>query len=99
MTTYVLAFRGQPDRQAPDGAEEKWAAWFGELGSALVNPGSRVAPVARLTAAEPGDPATAVLTGYLMVSADDAEAATQLARGCPGLAHDLSVEIAEVLEG
>ena len=98
MCTYVLAFRGQPDRQAPEGADDKWRAWFGELGSALVDPGSRVGPVATLTAAEPGDPATAVLTGYLTVSADDLESATRLAGGCPGLEHDLSVEIAEVLE-
>lgn len=99
MTTYVLAFRGQADRQAPEGADEKWGAWFGELGSAIADPGSRVGPVTTLAATNPGDPATAVLTGYMTVTADDLEAATRLAGGCPGLEHDISVEVAEVLEG
>ncbi|MGY2873130.1 hypothetical protein ACVW00_000320 [Marmoricola sp. URHA0025 HA25] len=98
MTTYVLAFRGQPGRPAPEGAEEKWGAWFGELGSAIADPGSRVGPVATLTAPDHGDPATAVLTGYMTVTADDLEAAASLARGCPGLEHDISVEVAELLE-
>jgi hypothetical protein len=38
-----------------------------------------------------------VLTGYIVVTADDLEAASELAAGCPGLAHEVSVEVAEVV--
>jgi hypothetical protein len=38
-----------------------------------------------------------VLTGYIVINADDLGAAVQLASGCPGLAHDVSVEVAEVI--
>jgi hypothetical protein len=37
-----------------------------------------------------------VLTGYIVINACDLDAAVELASGCPGLAHDVSVEVAEV---
>ena len=98
MNTYVLAFRGQPNRELPAGADEKWGAWFAELGSSIVNPGSRVGETAAVPAADSGDPATAVITGFTLVSAEDLAAATDLARGCPGLAHGVSVEVGELVE-
>src|SRR5215469_15086628 len=87
MTNYVLAFRGQPDRAAVDGEEEAWGAWFGRIGTAH----------ATVPATDGSDPATAVLTGYVVVDAADLGAATELARGCPGLANGASVEVAEVM--
>ena len=98
MTTYVLTFRGQPDRATPAGAEEKWGAWFAELGSSIANPGSRVGETITVDADEPGDPATAVLTGFMLVNAGTIAAASDLARGCPGLAHGVSVEVGEFAE-
>jgi hypothetical protein len=98
MNTYVLAFRGQPDRPAPADVSEKWMAWFGELGSSIADPGSRVGATATVAAADAGDPATAVITGYTLIHADDLAAATDLARGCPGLADGISVEVGELLE-
>jgi hypothetical protein len=98
MNTYVLTFRGQAGREVPADADEKWGAWFAELGSSIASPGSRVGEVATVAADEPGDPASAVLTGYMLVSADSLSAATDLARGCPGLADGVSVEVGELVE-
>ena len=97
MTSYVLAFRGQPDRGPVPGEEEAWGAWFGRIGASIVDRGNRVAAARTLPAANGGDPATTVLTGYVVVAADDAAAATELARGCPGLANGVSVEVAAVV--
>ena len=98
MAKYVLAFRGQPDRLTPADASDKWQAWFSELGSAIADGGSRVGPPTTLTAPGAGDPATAVLTGFMVLTADDLATATDLARGCPGLENGVSVEVAEALE-
>lgn len=97
MTNYVLAFRGQPDRGAVPGEEEAWGAWFGRIGASIVDRGSRVAAARTVPAVNGGDPATTMLTGYVVVAANDLDAATDLARGCPGLANGVSVEVAEVM--
>jgi hypothetical protein len=98
MTNYVLAFRGQADRSAVAGEEEAWGAWFGRIGESVVDRGNRIGTGhATVPAADGSDPATAVLTGYVVVTAADLAAATELARGCPGLANGVSVEVAEVM--
>jgi hypothetical protein len=98
MSKYVLAFRGQPDRSAQAGEEEQWGAWFAGLGPAIADFGSRVGATRTLASEQDSDPGTRVLTGYIVVSADSLEAASQLAAGCPGLRHDVSVEVAEVVD-
>ena len=97
MGSYVLAFRGIPGRAMPEGAEEAWGAWFGQLGAALADRGNRVAQVGRLDAVN-SNPAAEVLTGYVVISAADRESAITLAKGCPGLASGVSVEVAEAVE-
>ena len=42
MSSYVLAFRGRPDRTPQSGEDEAWGAWFGRLGSAIADCGNRV---------------------------------------------------------
>ena len=98
MTNYVLAFRGQPDRGAVAGEEEAWGAWFGRIGASIVDRGNRVGAVRIVPAADGGDLGSTVLTGYVVVAADDLTAAAEVARGCPGLANGVSVEVAEVVE-
>jgi hypothetical protein len=97
MTNYVLAFRGQPDRSATTAEEEAWGAWFGRIGGSVVDRGNRVGDARILSGANGGDPATAVLTGYVVIAADDLAAASELASGCPGLANGVSVEVAQVI--
>jgi len=98
MTNYVLAFRGQPERAAAAGEEEAWGEWFGRIGESIVDRGNRTgAAHSTVPAAHGSDPKTAVLTGYVVVTAADLAAATELASGCPGIANGVSVEVAEVM--
>ena len=97
MTNYVLAFRSAPDRAVPEGALEAWGAWFGQLGPAIADRGNRVGNVTRLAAADAASGAE-ILTGYMVISADSMESAATLAKGCPGLAYGVSVEVAEVVD-
>lgn len=97
MSNYVLAFRGRSDRTA--GADEvaEWGNWFGELGGTVVDFGSRVGRVTALGdcgAANGGD----VLTGYVVIAADDLESAVSLAKGCPALVHGGGVEVGEHIQ-
>ena len=97
MSKYVLAFRGQPDRAQDPEEGQQWGAWFAGLGAAISDMGNQVGTVRTLRSEGGGDPATAVLTGYVVITAASAEEAVRLARGCPGLRRGVSVEVGEVV--
>jgi hypothetical protein len=98
MTNYVLAFRGRPNRTPQPGEDQEWGAWFARLGPAITDFGNRVGAI-RTVPAQAAAVDGRVLTGYIVVTADDLDAASELAAGCPGLAHEVSVEVAEVVGG
>jgi hypothetical protein len=92
MSNYVLSFRGQSDRPAGADEEAAWGQWFQELGGAVVDFGNRIGRTTALgSAGSDGN----VLTGYVVIAADDFESAVALAKGCPGLAHGGGVEVGE----
>lgn len=95
MPNYVLAFRGQPDRTPRADEDAQWGAWFTRLGPAMTDSGNRVGRT-RFVAADGADNGNSVLSGYILISADDLDAAAELARGCPGLGNGVSVEIGEL---
>ena len=94
MTNFVLTFRNASSHvtDAVEGAA--WMAWFGELGSSVVEMGSQVGRTSSL-----GDAPTTggVVTGYTIVQAADLDAAVLLAKGCPGLEHGGAVEVGELV--
>ena len=93
----VLAFRARRDRTAQPSEEQEWGAWFGSLGSAIADFGNRVGATRTLSAQPDPGPDGRVLSGYIVITAEDLDAATKLASGCPGLAHGVDVEVAEVV--
>ncbi len=97
MSKYVLAFRGQPDRARQPDEGQQWGAWFASLGTAIADPGNQVGTVRTLAAKDGGDPASAILTGYVVIDASSPDEAARLASACPGLQHGVSVETAEVV--
>jgi hypothetical protein len=99
MSSYVLAFRGRPDRTPRSGEDEAWGAWFGRLGPAIADFGNRVGTSRTLSARQGDESGGRVLAGYIVINANDLDAAVELASGCPGLANDVSVEVAEVIVG
>lgn len=97
MSKYVLAFRARPGRTPAAGEDEQWGAWFGQLGPAIVDMGGRVGATRTVAAARRGDPASSVLSGYVIIEAAGLDEAAALAQGCPGLAHEVDVEVAEII--
>ena len=93
MTNFVLTFRNAAGHVPDEVERPAWMAWFGELGSSVVDMGSQVGATSSLGSAPTGG----VVTGYSVVQAADLEAAVLLAKGCPGLAHGGAVEVGELI--
>ena len=96
MGKYVFAYKGggmAETEEEQKAAMAAWGAWFGGLGSSVVDAGN---PFAGSTSV--GGNGTSGLTGYSILSADSLEAASKHAESCPVLTNGGSVEVYEVLE-
>jgi hypothetical protein len=83
MSRFVLAYR-PPVRYTPSlESRAAWMSWFEGMGDclALGNPA-----VARTSLGD-CSPQTTELSGFSLIEADDLEAATVIATGCPHLAR------------
>jgi hypothetical protein len=99
MAKFMFAYTGgsmAETEEERNKAMAAWGAWFGELGSAVVDPGNPFGASGVVTRA--GNGAAGALTGYSIVNADDLEAAKGLAGGCPVLSSGGNVEVYEALE-
>jgi hypothetical protein len=97
MSKYVFAFRSDPNRAATGGEEEAWMSWFGQLGGAVTDFGNRVSRTS-MVAANGAHTDQDALSGYVVITADNLDAAVTLAKGCPGLQAGGRVEVGEVME-
>lgn len=102
MANYVLVYTGggmpdtEEERQA---AMDAWTAWFGSLGESVVDSGNPFGP-SRSVASDgsTSEGGTSGLGGYSVVKAEDLDAATQAAKGCPILNAGGAVEVYETFE-
>lgn len=91
MANYVLLYSG--GAMGADEAEQAaimqaWGAWFGRLGSALVDGGNPFSGQARSIASDgkvSNGPVGAMATGYSIIKADSLDSAVEMAQGCPVL--------------
>jgi hypothetical protein len=98
MSSYVLSFRGQSDRKISADEEAAWGQWFQELGSTVVDFGHRVGRVSVVGDGVSQGTDHEVVRGYIVIRADDLNAAAAMAKGCPGLQHGGRVEVGEAIE-
>ena len=95
MAKYLFSYHGgrmADTEEAQQAAMAAWGAWFGELGSAIVDPGNPIAQSRTV-----GDGGSGV-TGYSLIQADSLDDAAAKSEGCPVLANGGSVEIGECIE-
>ncbi len=103
MPQYLFAYHGG---HTPESEEEgkkvmaEWMAWFGGMGDAVVQPGAPLGMSKTVSGSGVADGGGAnPISGYTVVSADNIDAATDMAKGCPMvIAGNGSVEVAEVIE-
>lgn len=99
MPDYIIAYHGGRKPESPEeGARqmERWKAWLGDLGAAVVNPGTPLGPskIVSSTGVSDGDGPDS-LTGFTVVSADSLDAALEMAKACPFLEIG-TLEVAEM---
>jgi hypothetical protein len=95
MTNYVFSFRVPSDYAPHAGTPAEWRAWFGSLGSALVDVGNAVTEYA--SAGEVGGRGSRFVA-YSVVDAEDLDSALALAKDCPVLRAGGGVEVGPVME-
>jgi len=96
MTRFVLVFHGGDSPEAPSPeVMDRWMAWFGELGDAVVDMGAPFG-AARTVASDGSssdgsgpDPAT----GYTVIEVPSIDDAVEKAQRCPGLSSGGSVRV------
>ena len=103
MAKFVLAYSGggpMPETEEEIAATmEAWGAWFGSMGEAVIDGGnpfgasSSIAPDGTVSAG-----GTTRLNGFSVISADSLDAAQDMAKGCPVLANDGTVDVYEAMD-
>lgn len=91
MPNYAFTYYGEPKFERPEeGAKhmEKWQAWMGGLGDAMVNPGTPIGASKIVSSSGVSDDsASNRVTGFSVVKAASIDAAIEMAKKCPHLAH------------
>ena len=101
MANFVLLYSGgsMPESQAEQAAVmQAWMAWFGELGSALVDGGNPFTPMAKRIASDgtvSDGPVGTMASGYSIIKADLLDAAVETARRCPVLQGGAQITVFE----
>jgi hypothetical protein len=90
MPMFVLTYRNRPGYTPTPQTQAAWHAWFGSMGGQLADMGK---PVIAQTALGNCSRESTELGGYSLIEADDLEAATAIAKGCPHLEHSGGVEV------
>ena len=97
VAKYVFAYTGGGGMEMGEAEQAAaiaaWGAWFGQLGSAVVDGGN---PFGASTTV--GSGGGVGLTGYSIVEAATLDAAAKLADGCPILASGGAVDVYETIE-
>ena len=103
MPKFIFAYHGgkMPETEE-EGAQvmAEWIAWFENLGAAVVDGGNPLGPSSTVNSdgSVTCDGGSNPLSGYSLITADSIEQATDLAKGCPILKAQGSVEIAEAMD-
>jgi hypothetical protein len=99
MSKFVYVFTGGTMAATPEEQQnvmQQWGAWFGTIGSAVLDEGNPFGASATVSAAgaTPGGPAG----GYTIIDAASLEDATDKAKGCPVLSSGGTVQVYEALQ-
>lgn len=100
MPKFIFVYHGGKAPEAPQEGEKvmaAWNAWYGGLGDAVVDGGGPCGPSSTVSTAGVSEGAADPISGLTQVNAESLEAAVEMAKGCPILADNGTVEVAEVM--
>ena len=101
MANYVLLYSGgsMPESQEEQQAVmQAWGAWFGSLGSNLVDGGNPTTGQAKTIASDGSvsdGAAGMAASGYSVIKANSLDEATEMAKGCPVLQGGAKIVVLE----
>ena len=101
MANFVLLYTGggMPETEAEQAAVlQAWGAWYGALGSAVVDGGNPFTAVAKHLASNgtvSAGPVGTMATGYSIIKADSLDAAVEMSKGCPILMSGGQISVYE----
>ncbi|HYM50436.1 MAG TPA: hypothetical protein VET65_07650 [Candidatus Limnocylindrales bacterium] len=101
MAKYVLLYSGGQMGVTPAEQQKQmqaWGAWFGKLGTAVVDNGNPFSDKAKTVAPDgrvKEGPAGQRATGYSIVEASSVDQAAELAKGCPVLQSGGTITVYE----
>jgi hypothetical protein len=101
MANFLLLYSGggMPASEAEQKAiMDDWTAWFGKLGSAVVDGGNPFTPLAKSIASDgkvSDGPVGGMASGYSVIKADSLDQAVALAKGCPVLKSGAKISVYE----
>ena len=104
MPKYIIAYKGgakKPSTKEEGAAHmKKWQSWMAGLGDAILNaPGT---PLGKSMLVSPSgvseDAGANALEGYLLVKADDMDAALEIAKSDPYVSMGGTIEVAQIME-
>lgn len=101
MANYLLVYHGGSMPESPEeGAKvmQAWTAWFGELGSAVVDGGNPASATRTIGSDGSVSDTSDGPSGYSIIKADSLDAAVGLAKGCPVLHGGATIQVVETFE-
>lgn len=103
MAKYLFVYHGgkNPETEAEVAAvTDAWGQWFGSLGAAVIDGGNPVGDSSTVNSdgSLSNNGGANPSTGYSLIEATDFDDAVAKARGCPILADNGSVELAEAID-
>lgn len=102
MPEFIIAYRGgdHPASKEQGAAHmAKWHTWIKDMGEAAVNPGTPLGK-SRIVSADgvSEDGGDAPMNGYSIVRAADMDAALEIAKACPVLDINGTLEVAQLMK-
>ena len=101
MAKYLLVYVGGDAPTSEDDGKtvmDAWVAWFTALGPAIVDPGNPCGSSGAIASDGSVTTATSGVGGYSLLIADSLDAALEMAKGCPHLSANGSVEVYETID-
>jgi hypothetical protein len=94
VSNYVFVFRNRSGRALTPEEEARWPRWFEQIGKSIADRGNRVGQARLVGPAPDGEES---IGGYIVVNAENLDAAAALAEGCPILGQGGRVEVGEIV--
>ena len=102
MSSYFFGYHGGNKPASPEeGAKHmaKWKVRVGDLGDAMVNPGTPFGMSKTVSSGGVADNGGSnPMSGFSIVTADSMDAALEIAKGCPFLDTGGNIEVAEAMQ-